>query len=300
MEFLNQFKQAESKAFGFIACLLLIVLFTTILQSPILLLALEMGVPLSQEGILQGGIDKNLFLLLSLLPFIGIILGLYIGVKKIHKLDFTKLISTTGTFEIKRFGFGFFIWILLSAGSLGVDYLLHAEDYLLQFELNNFLPLLLIALLFIPIQTSSEELLVRSYLMQMVGISTNKRWIPIVLTSTLFGLLHLANPEMDHYGALTILPMYIGSGILFAICTIMDNRLELALGMHAANNIFISLLVTNQNSVFQTYAVFEAPQDDIFLNYISWTIGSCLFLYLAHKKYKWKNWNYLIGTKPDQ
>ncbi len=299
MEFLNQFKQAKAQALGFITCLILIVLFTTILQSPMFYIAKEMGVPFSQKGLLEGGINKNLFLLLSLIPFLGISFGIYIAVTKIHKIPFINLISTTGTFDKGRFGFAFLVWLILSATSFGIDYMLHYDEYVFQLDLYNFIPLCLIALLIIPLQTSSEELLVRSYLMQIMGIATNKRWIPIVLTSTLFGLLHLSNPEMDQFGTLLILPMYIGSGILFAICTVMDNRLELALGMHAANNIFISIFTTNQNSVFQTDALFEAPMDDLLLNYLSWALGSILFLYIAHKKYGWKKWSYLLSNKPD-
>ncbi len=297
MEFLNHLKEAKSHAFGFISCLLLVALFTSLLQTPLLYFANEMGIPLTRLSLLQEGMDKNLFLSLSLLPFSGILFAIYLCIKKIHKMDFKGLISTDGHLDLKRLGFGFSLWFILSFLSFFLDYSIHEDQYVFQFEWVNFLPLLIISLLLIPIQTSSEEILVRSYLMQILGVATNKRWVPIVTTSTLFGLLHLANPEMDHFGALTILPMYIGSGILFAICTVLDDRLELALGMHAANNVFIALFVTNQNSVFQTHALFEAPQDDLVLNYISWALGSVLFLVIANRKYKWQNWRYLIQEK---
>ncbi len=299
MEFLNLLQQAKKHVHGFIACLLLIVLLTNVLQGPLLLAAKHLEASFSQQGILIAGMDKNLYLTLSLLPFIGIWLALYLVTTKIHKTPFRNLISASKSIDKKRILFGFIVWIVFSACGVGLDYYFHGDQYQFQFNLLQFIPLILISLTLIPIQTSAEELLVRSYFMQMLGVSTNKRWIPILLTSTIFGLLHLANPEVHHFGLLTALPMYIGSGIIFAICTVMDDRLELALGMHAANNIFISIFITNENSTFQTYALFDAPMNDMVLNYTAWILGSAFFLFLAHKTFKWGSWKYLIQEKSD-
>ena len=82
------------------------------------------------------------------------------------------------------------------------------------------------------------------------------KWVPLILTSSIFGLLHIANPEVDKIGNI-ILVYYIGTGFLLGIMTLMDEGLELSLGFHAANNLVGALLVTSDWSVFQTNAVLK-------------------------------------------
>ena len=45
------------------------------------------------------------------------------------------------------------------------------------------------------------------------------------------------NPEIEKIGDIALV-FYIGTGFLFGITTLMDEGTELALGMHAVNNIF--------------------------------------------------------------
>ena len=49
---------------------------------------------------------------------------------------------------------------------------------------------------------------------------------------------------------------YIGTGFFYGITTLMDEGTELALGLHASNNILAAFLVTTDWMVFQTDALF--------------------------------------------
>jgi hypothetical protein len=46
-------------------------------------------------------------------------------------------------------------------------------------------------------------------------------------------------------------------GLVLGYVTIKDDGIELALGMHFANNLLASLLVTSEGMVFQTAAIFR-------------------------------------------
>ena len=151
--------------------------------------------------------------------------------------------------------------------------------------------LLLISIIFIPIQTSFEEYFTRGYLMQSIGIASKNKWLPFVVSSSLFGLLHILNPEVDKLGY-GILIYYIGTGFFLGILTLMDEGLELPLGFHAANNFFTALLVTADWTAFRTHSIYRDVSEPV----IGWDVLIPVFviypilLFIFSKKYGWKNW----------
>ena len=154
--------------------------------------------------------------------------------------------------------------------------------------------MLIIVLIFIPLQVAYEELLFRGYLLQGIGIYINHKWVPILVTGILFGLLHSFNPEINEYGFWQMQGFYMSFGIFMAVITIMDNSLELALGLHAANNIFSAIIISYPGSAFQTPALFKADEFNPILSMIFALIALFIFTLIAAKKYKWKNWEKII------
>ena len=78
-------------------------------------------------------------------------------------------------------------------------------------------------------------------------------------------------------------------GVFLALVSLFDNGIELALGYHAANNIFAALMVTNNWQAFQTDAVFMDNADPG--NGLETIIGVLVILplifFIFYKKYKW-------------
>ena len=130
------------------------------------------------------------------------------------------------------------------------------EDFVLNFKPKEFAVFVVLAFLLIPLQTSFEEYLFRGHMLQGLGLATKTRWIPLVVTSFLFGIMHIANPEVEKLG-LVIMFYYIGTGLFLGVLTLMDEGLELALGFHAANNLVGALLVTSDWSAFQTHSILK-------------------------------------------
>ena len=208
------------------------------------------------EATLMKSLDSNMTLFLLLLSSAFVILGLYISVRFIHGQPFVKMITTRPKVDWRRISFSFFLWAFISVASTGVSMLTNPDDYVMNFKLVPFLTLVVISIIMVPIQTSSEEMIFRGYLMQGIGGVARNKWVPLILTSTIFGLLHIANPEVDKIGNI-ILVYYIGTGFLLGIMTLMDEGMELSLGFHAANNLVGALLVTSDWSVFQTSGGFK-------------------------------------------
>ena len=110
---------------------------------------------------------------------------------------------------------------------------------------------------------------------------------------------YIANPEVDKLGPI-IMVYYIGTGLFLGIITLMDDGLELALGFHAANNLFTALLVTADWTVFQTHSVLKDLSDPSEMGiveiFVPIFVVFPILIFILAKKYKWSNWkDKLIG-----
>ncbi len=242
--------------------------------------------------------NSNLFLTLVIISFISGLLGLFIVAKFLHKQKIKKLTTARKKIDWKRIWFTFFLVSSINVMFFAISYYVEPEIYKLNFEMIPFLILALISLFLLPLQTSFEEYLFRGYLMQGIGVLAKNKWLPLIITSVTFGLLHGLNPEVEKLGYIMMV-FYIGTGLLLGIMTLMDDGMELALGFHAANNIMAAMLVTTDWSAFQTNAIFIDISEpsagiDIVLPVI---ILYPIYLFILAKKYKWTGWkNKLFGN----
>jgi membrane protease YdiL (CAAX protease family) len=236
-------------------------------------------------------LPSNPTLFLILLPFAVVLPFIYLVVTRLHQRSFLSLITSRDRVDYKKTLFSFFLWGTVSALMVIFDYMMSPEDYVWNFKPLTFLILLLISVVMIPLQTSMEELIFRGYLMQGFGVLFKNRWMPLLITSILFGLLHIWNPEIDKLG-IHLIWYYIGTGLFLGVITLMDEGIELALGFHAANNLVTALLVTASWTAFQTESLLidnSEPSLGMELIFTLAVIYPLLALIFA-KKYQWKNW----------
>jgi hypothetical protein len=234
--------------------------------------------------------DLNITLSLLLIPFSFVLIGIMLSVKFIHKRSVLSVFTTRKSFDWKRFGFSFLVW-----GLVMFAFMILSMNTGTQIEWNlnvtTFIPLLFISLFLIPIQTTAEELLFRGFLFQGFGFVFKKGWISIFLTGTLFGLLHLANPEVTKIGNIILL-FYIGTGVFMAIISHMDDGIELSMGYHTINNIFASLILTNDWQAFQTEAMYIDHSEPMLgaESFLTILVLQPLLILLFSKVYRWKDW----------
>lgn len=244
--------------------------------------------------------ESNLNLVFMLLPFAGGLLVLVFVAKLLHKQTFVQLTTTRKKIDWGRFWFALLLWGIISTGFVGLDFVTNPEDYINNFKLQPFLLLCILAVILVPLQTSFEEYLFRGYLMQGIGVLVKNKWLPLILTSVTFGMLHIANPEIEQLGYILLI-YYIGTGLFLGIVTLMDDGLELALGFHLANNLFTALLVTSDWTAFQTHSVFkdisEPSSAGIMDIFVPVFIVFPIILFVFAKKYNWTNWKEkLLGS----
>ena len=292
MKFIDGAIEGKNDAVRYIFGVTLIV-FAYIIGSTFLFIDIAVNfpaetIPETESEIIQL-VGKNRFLALVLIPFVLVFIALFFISTKVHGRKFLQLITGRTSIDFKRIAFSFCVIVLLQTILLGIQVYFNS-NIVWQFDLNKFLPLFLIALLLIPIQTTCEEMLFRGYTMQGFKLRTKNNLIAILVSGIMFGMVHIGNPEIEVIGY-HIIFYYIAVGIFLGLISFFDNGMELSIGYHAANNLFAALLITTNWQVFQTDAVFidnTPPQ-------IGWetTVGILVILpllfFLFKRKYKWGN-----------
>lgn len=245
--------------------------------------------------------EPNLTLFLVMISFAFALTGIYFVVKHLHHQTMLSVTTSRPKVDWKRIFFSFFLWSFFSVVSFSVVYFRSPENFVWNFKLVPFLILVLLGVILIPIQTSTEEYVFRGYLMQGFANLAKNRWFPLLMTSLIFGGMHVFNPEVAKMGYI-IMVYYIGTGLFLGVITLMDEGMELALGFHAANNLVGALLVTSDWSVFQTYSIFKDMSEpsaglDVILPIV---VIYPILLFIFSKKYNWSNWKERLTGKIDQ
>ncbi len=237
------------------------------------------------------GINSNLYLTVVIASFAFGLLFLTWGIIYIHQKKLISVLTSRKKIDWHRILFAFLLWFSISLLVVCIDYYAHPEDFVFNFKPLPFFTLLVVSFLFLPLQTSFEEVLFRGYLMQGFALIFKNALMPLILTSIVFGLLHFFNPEVGKLGPI-IMVFYIGTGFLFGITTLMDEGTEIALGLHAANNIAAATLVSLEWTVFQTEALLIDTSEPS----IGYEMALPVFviypvvLFIFSKKYQWKGW----------
>lgn len=243
--------------------------------------------------------SSNLGFVLLLLMFVLAFIALYVLVRFSHKKKFIDLINEESTVSWSRLLFGFSVWMVLLALGEIVLYFINPDVYEFSFNAKSFIPLVLISALILPVQTSFEELFFRGYLMQGLYNVISNKWVVMVLTSLFFMIVHGTNPEIKTFGLGVMLSYYFCAGMFLAIVTVLDNRLELALGIHAAMNFYGAVFVGYSGGVLQTDSLFKSTDMNAVNMLILFLVMAALFIMIGLKKYGWSFSQLFVNEKID-
>ena len=233
------------------------------------------------------GIEPNFALVLMIIPFLIGLLTVFLLMKPLHGRRFISLFNGGSGVRWGRVLTGFTIWFVLMGIYLLFSIKADPGNFTLHNTSRTLVPLVIIAFLLLPFQTTFEELLFRGYLMQGLGVSFRNRYMPLIITSILFGLMHSLNPEIKEFGFFNMMPQYVTFGLMFGLLTVMDNGIELAVGTHAANNIFLSIFLTHESSTLQTAALYEQHEVFVWKEYYYFLVAAIIFIALLSWIYKW-------------
>lgn len=292
--FIQQAFKAKHEWWRYLVGLLLIIVGVVIGQIPFTVAILVKTWPdfiNLTEAEMMRVLESNLSFFLLLLSFAVGLLAILLVIKYLHRQPIIEATTSRKKMDWGRFFFGFGLVAAFTVIATLIDYNLRPEDFVWNFRAVPFAIMAIIAIVMVPLQTTFEEYLFRGYLMQALGVMAKNRWFPLIITSLIFGSLHLWNPEVSKLGYI-IMMYYIGTGFLLGVMTLMDEGMELALGFHAGNNLIGAMLVTADWSAFQTNAILKDVSEpsgriDIVLPVL---IVYPIFILLMAKMYNWTDW----------
>ncbi|MEZ5451434.1 MAG: CPBP family intramembrane glutamic endopeptidase [Thiothrix sp.] len=211
---------------------------------------------------------------------LGMLLGLFLAVRFIHKRYLRTVVTPLERVDWQRLLLGFGVFLLLIASATLIEALFKPGEYVVSFDARQFLLFLPVALVVTPLQAAAEELLFRGYLMQGMGLLTRSKAVPVLGSSLLFMAAHLTNPEMveDVY----LVPvLYFLLALFLAVITVKSNSLELAIGVHAANNLFAVLVMNYENSALPAPSIFTANSVDPLASLVSFVVVASAFYWIV-------------------
>ena len=232
-------------------------------------------------------IQTELFTALLLLPFVLGLLVFLVCLRWIHKRNWQSLIAgRAGKIRWKRLLSAMAVWMLLMAIFEIFAALRGHVQYTYTFEWRRLFAGFAVVILLLPLQVAFEELTIRGYFHQLLSKWTHRPWIAALLTSSIFALLHLQNPEVLRFGESLMLSYYFIVGLFLALLSILDEGLELALGVHLAINFFGALIVNYESSVLPMKSLWLASGLDLRNELFLFVLQAAVFIALFSGHYK--------------
>ena len=222
------------------------------------------------------GVPVILEFLITMSSFIPLLAATFVAVRFIHERSLKTLVTAKAQIRWRRIFAGAGVWLLIAALLSVIEAILYPGRYVLTFQPAILLIFAALSLILIPIQTSAEELFFRGYLLQWMGLRLKNRWLLSFLNGVLFFLPHAANPEMATSSILIGLGYFL-IGFFFTLITLQDNGMELALGMHTANNLFAGLFANYVVTALPSPSLFTVQTLDPVYSLISLVVGMIVF-----------------------
>ncbi len=214
--------------------------------------------------------------------------GILLTVSLVHRRPLQTLITAREKIRWHRVGHGFVAWFvpICLIGGLG-QYLFYPDTFSFNSDLTTFALFVPLALVFTAIQTTTEELFFRGYIVQGASIVWTNRVFLALVPAMIFTLPHLLNPEASAGGWLTVfLNYFVGTGLVWAVVSLVDGTTELAIGAHFANNIVGILLINAAGTAVTTPALFTVSEFHATYVALSVLVVIPIFLAIAYKVFK--------------
>ena len=174
-----------------------------------------------------------LSLLINLFSFAFISLLVFFRIKVLEKRNLSYIGFNKDNW-FKKYSFGFLVGLLM----MGSIVLILLSSGYISLEKNPIQPVgisaissIFIILIGWIIQGATEEILTRGWLLNVLATKYNVGFA-LLISSTLFGVMHLSNPNVNYIAVINIILV----GLFYGIYVIKTNDLWAVCGMHSAWN----------------------------------------------------------------
>ena len=228
--------------------------------------------PSDPRGPMQGFLASPIGVLTALTSFAGIWIGLWVAMRFIHGEPLTALFGASR--RVSRSGFlkGLIAVLITSALSEVLLYWLQPEIARGAIGLSSWLLFLIPIVALTLLQTSSEEMLFRGYLLRGLARRFDSPYIWALLPAVLFTSLHWSPGSTPAINA-CVLASIAAFALLLTLLVYVTGNLGAAFGAHLGNNLTGFLLISHQES-YNSFALFNAKP----LEGPDWTTGDAVII----------------------
>ncbi|MCS6774749.1 MAG: hypothetical protein NZ693_11645, partial [Thermoflexales bacterium] len=166
--FLSLSDAGKNAAWRYIVGIALIVVFWLLGGFITSAISLSLGLVNPEAGIAGMG-ESPLALALSLLSFLPMLVMPFLVTRWLHGRPAGTLLGVARRVHWGRVGSGFMLWVVLYVLAALILTLAGVSRYEFNPDFGRTLPMVLVGLLLLPIQTSAEEVFFRGYLLQATG-----------------------------------------------------------------------------------------------------------------------------------
>ncbi|WP_027059353.1 CPBP family intramembrane glutamic endopeptidase [Mesorhizobium loti] len=208
------------------------------------------------DGVVQGFLASPIGILSALASFAGIWIGLWMAMRWVHGEPLSALLGASRRVSWPDFLKGLVAVLITSLISEILLYLLQPGISRGTISLSSWLlfavPIVALTLL----QTSSEEVLFRGYLLRGLANRFRSPLIWALLPGLLFTSLHWSSASSSAINA-CVLVSIAAFALLLTLVVYATGNLNAALGAHLGNNLTGFLLISHQES-YNSFALFAA------------------------------------------
>ncbi|QKD01030.1 CPBP family intramembrane glutamic endopeptidase [Mesorhizobium loti] len=208
------------------------------------------------DGVMQGFLASPIGILSALASFAGIWIGLWMAMRWVHGEPLSALLGASRRASRPDFLKGLVAVLITSLISEILLYLLQPGISRGTISLSSWLlfaiPIVALTLL----QTSSEEVLFRGYLLRGLANRFRSPLIWALLPGLLFTSLHWSSASSPAINA-CVLVSIAAFALLLTLVVYATGNLGAALGAHLGNNLTGFLLISHQES-YNSFALFTA------------------------------------------
>lgn len=205
---------------------------------------------------MQGFLASPMGILTALASFTGIWIGLWIAMRWVHGEPLSALFGVGG--RVSRSGFlkGLVAVLITSLVSEILLYMLQPEIARGTISLSSWLLFLVPTVALTLLQTSSEEMLFRGYLLRGLANRFKSPVVWALLPGLLFTSLHWSPSSTVAINA-CVLASIAAFALLLTLVVHATGNLGAAFGAHLGNNLTGFLLISHQES-YNSFALFNA------------------------------------------
>ncbi len=207
-------------------------------------------------GPIQGFLASPIGVLTALTSFAGIWIGLWVAMRFIHGEPLTALFGPSQRVSWPGFLKGLIAVLITSALSEILLYWLQPEIARGAIGLSTWLLFLIPIVALTLLQTSSEEMLFRGYLLRGLARRFESPYVWALLPAIVFTSLHWS-PGSTPWMTASVLASIAAFALLLTLLVYVTGNLGAAFGAHLGNNLTGFLLISHQQS-YNSFALFTA------------------------------------------